>query len=195
MLAVAAATGATWVLGHSFGGLVALEAARRQPSFDRVVVYEPGVAIGGQLDFTWFERYEKLLARGDRRGAFAWMVKHAGFAPRPLTVMPLWYVKTVLRLVVRSTRWAAMEPLLEANLVEHRIEAALDAPGAERFSTITATTVLLGGADSPPFISRQLLARLADVIADTTVAILPGLGHLAPQDHPSQVAAAILTHR
>ncbi len=88
-----------------------------------------------------------------------------------------------------------MEPLLEANLVEHRIEAALEAPSAERFSTITASTLLLGGADSPAFISGQLLAELAEVIANTTVAILPRLGHLAPQEQPGQIAAAILAHR
>jgi pimeloyl-ACP methyl ester carboxylesterase len=79
--------------------------------------------------------------------------------------------------------------------VEHRIEAALDAPSAERFSSITARTVLRGGSKSPGFISDQFVAELAEVIPDAAVAILSGLGHLAPQEQPGQIAAAILAHR
>ncbi len=194
LIAVAAATGATAVFGHSFGGLVALETARQHPFFDQLIVYEPGVPIRGQFQFSWLDGYQHLLAHGDRRGAFAWMVKHAGFAPRPLAVMPLWYVRAVLRLAIHARRWASMDPLLEANLTEHRIIAALDAPSAERYSTITARTVLLGGAKSPGIISQELVAELATVIPDAAVAILPGLGHLAPQEQPGQIAAAILAH-
>lgn len=42
LAAVAAATGATSVLGHSFGGLVALETAQRHGTFAEVFVYDPG---------------------------------------------------------------------------------------------------------------------------------------------------------
>ena len=41
LLAVIAATGAGMVFGHSFGGLVALETARRRTGLQRVLVYEP----------------------------------------------------------------------------------------------------------------------------------------------------------
>jgi pimeloyl-ACP methyl ester carboxylesterase len=194
LLAVMQATGAGLVFGHSFGGLVALETARRQTGLERVFVYEPGVPLHGHFNFGWLEGYERFLKHGDRRGAFAWMVKHAGFAPRPLGLMPLWHVRAMLRLAIRPRRWAAIEPLLDANLGEHRILAALDTPNADRFSTITARTVLLGGTRSPDFISRGLLTELAHVIPDATVAVLPGLGHPAPEDRPDKIAAAILTH-
>ena len=192
LIAVARSSGATAVFGHSFGGLVALETARRQPAFDQLFVYEPGVPLRGQFRFGWLDGYQQRLESGDRRGAFAWMVRHNGFAPRPLAVMPFSYTRAVLRLAVRSRQWASMNPLLEANLVEHRIEAALDRPGAERFSTVTAQTLLMGGTKSPTVISRQLVAELAEVIPAATVSILPGLEHLAPQRHPGRIAAAIL---
>lgn len=195
LIAVAAATGATAVFGHSFGGLIALETARQQPVFEQLFAYEPGVPIRGQFHLGWLDSYQEILEHGDRRGAFASMVKHAGFAPRPLAVMPLWYVRAVLRVAIRPRQWASMDPLLEANLIEHRIQAALDAPSAGRFSTITARSVLLGGAKSPGFISQQLLAELAEVIPDAVAEILPGLGHLAPQEQPVQIATAILAHR
>jgi hypothetical protein len=75
---------------------------------------------------------------------------------------------------------------------QHRILAALEAPTAERFSTITARTVLLGGAKSPGFISRQPLADLGQVIPESTALLLPGLGHNAPEEQPREIATAIL---
>jgi pimeloyl-ACP methyl ester carboxylesterase len=191
--AVIGATGADIVFGHSFGGLIALETARRRPGLQKVFVYEPGVPLRGQFDLGWLAGYERLLERGDRRGAFAYMVKQAGFAPKALTAMPLWYIRAVLRIAIRSRRWATIEPLLEASLGEHRIQAELDAPTPERFSTITAHTVLMGGTRSPDFISRGLLTELAQGIPDATVAVLPGLGHLAPEEQPEAIAAAILS--
>jgi pimeloyl-ACP methyl ester carboxylesterase len=195
LIAVAMNTGARAVFGHSFGGLVALETARRQTVFDQLWVYEPGVPLRGQFRFDWLDGYQQRLESDDRRGAFAWMVKQNGFAPRPLAIMPLAYVRAVLRLVIRPRQWASMNPLLEANLAEHRIEVALDAPSAERFSTITARALLMGGTKSPTVIGQQLATELAEVIPDATVAILPGLGHLAPQHQPSQIATAILANR
>jgi pimeloyl-ACP methyl ester carboxylesterase len=109
--------------------------------------------------------------------------------------MPLWYVKGILRLAIRGPRWRSMETLLEANLTEHQIVAALDATNAARFSTVTAHTHLFGGAKSPDALSRRLLAELTEVIPRGDVQILPGLGHLAPEDEPSATAEAILACR
>lgn len=195
LIAVVRSTGATAVFAHSFGALVALETARREPVFDQLFVYEPGVPLRGQFRFDWLDGYQQRLECDDRRGAFAWMVKHNGFAPPPLAIMPFSYVRAVLRLAIRSRQWASMNPLLEANLVEHRIEAALNAASAERFSTVTARTLLMGGTKSPTVISQQLLTELAEVIPNATVAILPGLDHLAPQRQPSQIATEILASR
>ena len=140
LVAIAMARQARAAFGHSFGGLVVLETARQHAIFDELYLYEPGVSIGGSLDVAWLHGYEHLLQRGDRRGAFAWMVKNSGFAPRALAAMPLWYVKGILRLAIRGPRWRSMETLLEANLTEHQIVAALDATNAARFSTVTAHT-------------------------------------------------------
>jgi hypothetical protein len=79
--AVTGATGSMAAFGHSFGGLVVLEAARRSSMFHDVFVYEPGVPIRGQLRPDWLDDYQRRLEVGDRQGAFARMVKGAGFAP------------------------------------------------------------------------------------------------------------------
>ena len=155
-------------------------------------VYEPGVPIRGQLTADWLDDYQRLLKSGDRRGAFAWVIKRAGFAPAALTVMPLRYVRLVLRLAIRGPTWERMDHLLEANLVEHRLQATLDAPGLERFASIAAHSVLMAGTKSPAAISAPLLDELANDIPNSTVQILPGLGHLAPEDHPARIAITLL---
>jgi pimeloyl-ACP methyl ester carboxylesterase len=193
LLAVRAATKAAAVFGHSFGGLVALETARQSPAFDRIIVYEPGVAIAGTQRLAWLDQYERRLATGDTRGAFACMVKGAGFAPAGLSRMPLWYVGAVLRLAVRGPRWQAMERLLETNLTEHRIQAALTTPNADRFRSIDAPVLLLGGQRSPKF-TRDLLAHLQTVISSSEVELLQGLDHLAPEQKPQAIALAIRSH-
>jgi pimeloyl-ACP methyl ester carboxylesterase len=123
------------------------------------------------------------------------MVKGAGFAPKAVAIMPVWYVRLALRIAIRGQKWATMDRLLEANLVEHRLLADLDAPSPERFSTITSRTVLLGGTKSPDSISGPLLDEIAGAIRSSEVAVLPGLGHLAPLEQADRVASAILAHR
>lgn len=195
LIATAKATGATSVFGHSFGGLVALETARRDPIFDEVFVYDPGIPLRGRFSTGWFDGYQRLLEAGDRRGAMAWMSKHSGFAPGPVRLLPQWYLRLVLRGVIRGEAWRRMDRLLEANLVEHRLQATLDAPDLSRLSQIRAHTVLLGGAKSPAALSADLLPELSQVVAGSSVAVLKGLGHFAPRDHPAAIATAIVERR
>jgi pimeloyl-ACP methyl ester carboxylesterase len=189
LLAVQAATGATAVFGHSFGGLVALETARRAAVFSQVAVYEPGVSVDGSLPVGWMPRYRELLAAGDTRGAFASMVRQSGFGPSALAKMPLWYLRLILRLVIRRRQWQEMEPLLEANLAENEQVERLDEGTVERYSSITARVLLLGGGKSPPFITTELFDSLQRTIPDSVAEILDGLGHTAPDEKAPEVVA------
>jgi pimeloyl-ACP methyl ester carboxylesterase len=192
LLAVQAATGARDVFGHSFGGLVTLEAARRAPVFTRIAVYEPGVSIGASIPTDWMPRYRQLLDAGDARGAFAHFLRASGHAPRPVRALPLWYLRTVLRLVIRKTQWQRMEPLLQANLAEHEQVIALDDTVAS-YAAITANVLLLGGGNSPAFTSRIPLEALHRAIPSSSVGIIDRLDHNAPDDRaPEAVADHVL---
>jgi hypothetical protein len=157
-----------------------------------VVVYEPGVSIGHQMPLGWVDQYERLLANGEHRKAFACMVKHAGYAPGPLPVLPLRAVAAILRLGIRGAARAATSSLLQTSLKEHREIAALDAPSAIRFATIDAAVILLGGAQSPAFMRRDLLGHLQHVIPGARLELLAGLGHAAPSDGPPEPVAAVM---
>ncbi len=188
LLALQAETGAERVFGHSYGGFAALQTACRTAVFGQIVVYEPGVVLDGAPAPAWLGPYRELLARGDTRGAFATMVKHAGFAPRALAAMPLAGVRLILRAGIRGREWQRTEALLEANLAEQ--QAQLDAAGIAGYAEIESQTLLIGGSHSPPSVATQLDA-LRRAIPGSSVTILDGLDHAAPETHPAAVADCV----
>jgi pimeloyl-ACP methyl ester carboxylesterase len=195
LLAVQVQTGATVVFGHSYGGLVALEAARRSAVFSDVVVYEPGVSIAGSVPLGWMRLYRERLAAGDPRGAFAAMVRGAGGAPPALERMPLWYVKLILRVFIKRTQWRQIEPLLEAGLAEHEQVAALDDMTVDRYQAITARVLLLGGGKSRSFATTRLFDQLTATLPDSSHELIDGLDHVAPDEKaPDVVAERVRRH-
>jgi len=190
--AVADATGATRVFGHSYGGLVALETARRSGIFTRVAVYEPGISIGGSISASWMTRYEHLLSQGDTRGAFAVMVQGAGFAPRPVAKMPWWCIRPALRLVVRKGSWQHMEPLLQTNLAEHAEVVHLDST-VTNYESIISPVLILGGTKSPTIVTSSL-EGLHRAIKGSTFEMIEGLNHVAPESAPRSLSKRILRY-
>jgi len=82
LAAVQAATGAKLLFGHSFGGFIALEAARRSNVFEKLAVYEPGVSIDGSVDVSWATATQRQLARGQHLAAFITFVEGSTRRPR-----------------------------------------------------------------------------------------------------------------
>jgi pimeloyl-ACP methyl ester carboxylesterase len=195
LFAVQAQTDARIVFGHSYGGLIALEAARRSTVFSDVVVYEPGVSVAGSIPLGWIPRYRALLAAGDRRGAFAAMVRGAGGAPPALERMPLWYVKLMLRLFVNEDRWQQIDPLLETGLAEHEQVAALDEGTVRRYQAVSARVVLLGGGRSRSNFTTTPFEQLKATIPNSTSELILGLDHTAPDEKaPDRVAERVRHH-
>jgi pimeloyl-ACP methyl ester carboxylesterase len=173
LLAVQALTRARRLFAHSYGALV--------------VLYEPGVSIDGSIPLGWLPRYRELLERGDRRGAFAALVQGSGHAPPIVTRLPPWYLKVVMRAVIRKPQWDRFDPLLEANLAEHEQVAAL-ANRFDRYQAISADVLLLGGGRSPYTIGRNL-ERLQQILNHCSIDVLDGLGHNAPDENAPEVVA------
>jgi pimeloyl-ACP methyl ester carboxylesterase len=195
LLAAQGQTGARIVFGHSYGGLIALEAARHTAVFSDVVVYEPGVSISGSIPLGWMDRYRERLAADDPRGAFAAMVRGAGGVPRALERMPLWYVKLLLRVFIKQRKWRQIQPVLEAGLAEHEEVRALDQPSVERYGTITANVLLLGGGERRPSTTNDVFDRLTAAIPNCSSELIDGLDHTAPDEGaPSIVAERVLRH-
>ncbi|MCM2535266.1 alpha/beta hydrolase [Neobacillus pocheonensis] len=181
------ATGATHVFGHSYGGLVALETARMFQSFTKIALYEPGVSINSlPTDWDWVSQYEEAMDRKDFRGAFTRFVRGAGHSP--LTRMPNWYAKFILRMVIRGNSWLKIKELLPTNLNEHKEVQRLEST-YNNYQIINANVLLISGEKSPETV-HQMIEVLNQTIPETQTLILPKLHHLAPCNEHSPIEVA-----
>jgi pimeloyl-ACP methyl ester carboxylesterase len=190
LAAVQEATGAAFLFGHSFGGLVSLETARTNNSFKKIALYEPGVSIHNSIPTTWLPPYEKALNENDTLKAFAVFVR-ATAPVKSARIMPLWYLKLILRMM--HSHWSKMEGLQRENLHEYREIGRLDS-SYENYRSIDADTLLLAGGKSP--VAVQTMRVLDQTMPNTKTLVIPKLGHQAPleQHSPAAVAQHVKRH-
>src|SRR5688572_33043324 len=98
VLALQAETGAAVLVGHRYGGLVALEVARNNKAFGKIAVYEPGVSIDGSMPTGWMAGYQKKIA--EKRNVDALVEFTLADAPRRIQKTPRWLMKLLLLVLV-----------------------------------------------------------------------------------------------
>src|SRR5258708_25581391 len=148
VLALSAETGASFLVGHSFGGFVALEAARHNPSLTKIAVYEPGVSIDGSIPMDWMPGFEKKLAEQKYLDAFVELSRSIG--PRRARTTPPWLMKLLTVLFMSTHERKQRLGLLRECLREHQEQARLD-NSYEHYREIEASVLLMyGGKNDPP---------------------------------------------
>ncbi|KPQ08108.1 MAG: putative hydrolases or acyltransferases (alpha/beta hydrolase superfamily) [Rhodobacteraceae bacterium HLUCCA12] len=177
--------GSALLIGHSFGGTLALRQALEQPeTVLGMVLIEPVLfaAAAGTPEFAAHAAHEKPLrdafARGDldeaARVFFALNGDEAGW-----TAMP----EAARKVMV------AQMPMLDAtNDTLMNDAAGLLVPG--RPEAFAKPVLVLAGATSPPVFpaaARAIAARLGNA----EFASIPDAGHMAPLTHPAATAALI----
>ncbi|WP_068923771.1 alpha/beta fold hydrolase [Planobispora rosea] len=180
--AIVAALGGGPVLlvGHSSGGVVALEAALALPgAFTGLVLYEPPVAVGSILGGPAAAAARDALARGRRGKALEIFMRDVV----RLTPWKAWLVGAFT--CVYPTLRAFVPGQIHDQLALDRLGLRLDA-----YRDIGIPAVLLGGETSPAHLSGRLDA-LARVLPATERVTLPRQGHGAHMSAPGQVAQII----
>jgi pimeloyl-ACP methyl ester carboxylesterase len=170
--AVQQATRAAFIVGHSYGGLVALESARNNSQIRGVAVYEPGVSIDGAIPIYWLKPYEQNLRVGKRADAFVQFIK--AMDPRSRRT-PDWLFKLILPRAMGKTKTDKMYGLLETSLHEHQQVARLD-NSFRNYAQISASTLFVYGSkgmQSSPLNAQ----KLRQVIPQYDYTCLNGLNH------------------
>ena len=156
------------VLGHSYGALVALEAALLTSNVRKLVLYDPGIEVAGEEIYLHelIERLEALLGAGDRDGVVATTMREvAGLPPETVEYM-------------RS------QPAWQARVdAAHTIPRELRAVKAyrfdpQRFGDLGVPTLMLSGGDSPAPLRRAAEA-VNEALPDARIVVMPGHGHAA----------------
>jgi pimeloyl-ACP methyl ester carboxylesterase len=189
VLALQHQTGASALVGHSFGGFVALEVARNNPVFTKIAVYEPGVSIEGSIPIGWMPRFQQKLAEQKDFDAFVEFVR--GMNPESSGKTPPWLMKFLLLLFMSSHERKQKLGLLQECLREHQEEVRLDNSYAN-YRAITAEVLLMYGGKSNTSRLQLTMERLAAVLPRSETRAFPKLDHFGiDQRAPQEVARVV----
>lgn len=159
------------LLGHSFGGLLALEATRLTRNVRKLVLYE-GVPIPSEVfPEEIIDRLQALLDAGDREGVLITHYRdNVGMSPdeiERLKSSPAWSVR-----------------IASAHTVPRELRALEQYEfDPDRFKDMQTPTLLLLGGDSPQFV-KDATETVDSVLSNSQVVIIPGQQHIAMYTAP-----------
>lgn len=151
------------LLGHSYGAVIALGLALRQPPA-RLVLYEPPLPLDGPVGGAAIEDYSDAVRDGEYDRALTMglreFVRMPDDAIAALRQQPIW------------SRLAAMTPSWTREV------RAIDQFGSDlkRFGAISVPVLLIVGEASPPWLT-DISRRLALVLPGAELTEIPGQAH------------------
>ena len=166
------------VLGHSHGGVCALEAALLTENARRLVLYEPPLGFVMAPSHT-VQRLEGLVEAGERDEVLTVFFREVVGAPQEqidmMRSLPAWKARLAAAHTIPREERVNREYVLET----------------ERFTDLRVPTLLLEGGDSPePF--READTALNAALPDCQVVVMPGQRHTAMDTAPDLFTAEVL---
>ncbi len=185
-----ASHGKVHLVGHSYGGGVALRVALERPDrLASLTLYEPSafhlLKTMGAYGATALAEIVAISKRtadgvncGDYRGAAASFVDYWGGRGAWEALRPS--VQAAL------TRWAPKAPLDFRALLDERTPASA-------YATLRIPTLVMRGQHAP-VPTRAIAERLPMLLPAARLAVVAGAGHMGPVTHADAVNAAIVRH-
>ena len=166
------------LLGHSHGGIVALEAALRSRQLRSLALYEPPIGID-DLPEALVASLDELIAAGDHATAVElFMGEVVGLPAEVLTEL--------------RADTAAWQPMVDSVHTQPReLRTVLDFTfDASRYRDLDVPTVLLAGAESPP--PLRIGVDLLHAAFGAPVWVMPGVDHEAVTTGPAVLSTTII---
>jgi pimeloyl-ACP methyl ester carboxylesterase len=169
------------LLGHSYGGLLALHTARADPSgIASLLLYEPPVTVCEAPVAATLVHYRDRIAAGDHAGALAlFLTDVVGLGPEELGPM-----------IGSDDGPEELDIVDLTTFLRHDIESLAGLPQPDAWRWITLPTLLMAGADSWPDLQRSTAAACA-ALPHAELVTWPGQTHFANLLDPPLVAATL----
>lgn len=170
--------GTVFVLGHSYGGVTALEATFLTERISKLVLYEPPVQ--DRIDLHVVDTIEKMIQDGEREQAMVTFLREVVKLP-PSEVAAM-----------RSRpSWPKFVATIDSQPREMRALAAYRFD-AKRMSTVNMPTLLVTGSDTASPQLKQAIRSLQASLPNPTLVVLEGQQHNAMDSGREKLAEAII---
>lgn len=169
------------LLGHSYGAIVALEAALRLDDLHALVLYEPPLPVS-DLDPDSAEvlaEMEALIETGEREQALLLFLGDIANMPQ-----------TELAALRSAPNWPARVEAVHTIVREERARKAYEFDDA-KLGAVTTPTLLLMGSETAPF-TREATEALNDVLPNSRIVVMEGQAHAAMSTAPELFADEVL---
>jgi pimeloyl-ACP methyl ester carboxylesterase len=169
------------LLGHSYGANIALEASLRTDAIDKLVLYEPGIAVGdhelSSADAV-AEMNELLEERQNEEALLVFLRKIGKLTPEEIDAF------RADRSWQDRVEGAHTLPREEHAIAEHELRPA-------RFADVTTPTLLLSGGESPRLYADATRA-VHEALPNSRIATFEGQQHVAMNNEPERFVGEVL---
>lgn len=163
------------LLGHSFGAIVSLEAARLTNNLEKLTLYEPPITISEESFYPAgiVETINLQLDAGDNAGVVEAFLREVPRVP-----------PQELELLKSSPSWQSRVNAAHTIPREMQVSEAGYRFDEDDFTDLNIPTLLLLGGESPSFF-REAVYMLEEDLPNARVVILPGQQHVAMNSAPA----------
>jgi pimeloyl-ACP methyl ester carboxylesterase len=173
-------TGEVFVLGHSYGGVSALEATFITDRISKLILYEPPLQDPVDKNLAVADLMERLIESGKREEALvAFQTEVVGLSAGEVAAMK------------SRPSWGELVATIDAQLRQMRALAAYRFDAARMRGVRQPTLLLIGGNTASPYL-KQAIGSLQTSLPNPTRVILEGQQHNAMDSARDVLAKAIV---
>jgi pimeloyl-ACP methyl ester carboxylesterase len=184
-------TKAKYIFGHSFGGVIALEAANLC-GIEKLAVYEPSISINNSIPQNWLPAFERALIENKKVKAMAIFLK--AMPPGEIRNFPEWLLYLLLYAIKFMERNKEQESKMlnllhtvpsDMKIVKH-LESAF-----EKYKNIPLPVLLMNGTKSQEFFQRSVTC-LEEILPNSQKQIFEGFDHYSPEEKTREISESLV---
>jgi pimeloyl-ACP methyl ester carboxylesterase len=185
--------GGAHVVGHSYGGAVALKLATMHPRLvHSVTAYEPMLFRWLDVDGPWDPARREFLARGE---VIEWMLAQGDEAGAARCFVDFWSGDGAWA-GLPATRQQAIAGRMRA-VLGHFVALSREATRPSEIARLSMPKLFLSGSATVA-VTRRIAALLRQALPADQHRVLDGMGHMGPVTHPDtvnpRIASFLLSH-